>query len=139
MKAYFLWIPSLLFSLISTAQLSSINKCFVNKIVIRFISSFVSLLPFTHSYELGDGSKASQDGFLKKVDTEHEGESIEGKFAFVADDGKEYLVTYIADENGYQPQGEHLPTPPPVPESVLKTLKYLEEHPYNPEAAAKKH
>ncbi|XP_011188635.1 endocuticle structural glycoprotein SgAbd-3 [Zeugodacus cucurbitae] len=94
---------------------------------------------FHYHYELGDGSKASQDGFLKKVDTEHEGESIEGKFAFVADDGKEYLVTYIADENGYQPQGEHLPTPPPVPESVLKTLKYLEEHPYNPEAAAKKH
>ncbi|XP_014099673.1 endocuticle structural glycoprotein SgAbd-3 [Bactrocera oleae] len=94
---------------------------------------------FHYHYELGDGSKASQDGVLKKVDAEHDGESIEGKFAFVADDGKEYLVSYIADENGYQPVGEHLPTPPPVPESVLKTLKYLEEHPYNPEAAAKKH
>ncbi|XP_039957924.1 endocuticle structural glycoprotein SgAbd-3 [Bactrocera tryoni] len=94
---------------------------------------------FHYHYELGDGSKASQDGVLKKVDAEHDGESIEGKFAFVADDGKEYLVSYIADENGYQPVGAHLPTPPPVPESVLKTLKYLEEHPYNPEAAAKKH
>ncbi|CAD7013191.1 endocuticle structural glycoprotein SgAbd-3 [Ceratitis capitata] len=94
---------------------------------------------FHYHYELGDGSKASQDGVLKNVDPEHQGESIEGKFAFVGDDGKEYLVSYIADENGYQPIGDHLPTPPPVPESVLKTLKYLEEHPYNPEAAAKKH
>lgn len=73
------------------------------------------------------------------MDAEHAGESIEGKFAFIGDDGKEYLVSYIADENGYQPVGEHLPTPPPVPESVLKTLKYLEEHPYNPEAVANKH
>ncbi|XP_053965742.1 endocuticle structural glycoprotein SgAbd-3 [Anastrepha ludens] len=94
---------------------------------------------FHYHYELGDGSKVSQDGVLKNVDGAHEGEAIEGKFAFVADDGKQYLVTYVADENGYQPMGEHLPTPPPVPDSVLKTLKYLEEHPYNPEADKRKH
>lgn len=80
---------------------------------------------------MGDGSRATQDGFLKQVDAEHDGEAIEGKFAFIADDGKEYAISYTADENGYRPVGAHLPTPPPTPESVLKTLQYLSEHPYH--------
>ncbi|XP_037943947.1 endocuticle structural glycoprotein SgAbd-3 [Teleopsis dalmanni] len=87
---------------------------------------------YHYHYELGDGSKATQDGVLKHVDADHDGEAIEGKFAYISDDGKEYVVSYTADENGYRPVGAHLPTPPPIPESVLKTLKYLEEHPYHP-------
>ncbi|XP_058976596.1 endocuticle structural glycoprotein SgAbd-3-like [Musca domestica] len=94
---------------------------------------------YHYHYELGDGSKATQDGILKHVDDSHEGEAIQGRFAFVSDDGEEYSISYTADENGYRPVGAHLPTPPPIPESVLKTLKYLEEHPYNPENDQKKH
>ena len=85
-----------------------------------------------YSYELDDGSKATQDGVLKHINAEHDGEAIQGQFSFVADDGESYAVSYTADENGYRPMGAHLPTPPPVPESVIKTLKYLQEHPYTP-------
>ncbi|XP_061388211.1 endocuticle structural glycoprotein SgAbd-3-like [Musca vetustissima] len=91
------------------------------------------------NYELGDGSKATQDGILKHVDDNHEGEAIQGRFAFISDDGEEYSISYTADENGYRPVGAHLPTPPPIPESVLKTLKYLEEHPYNPDKEQKRY
>ncbi|XP_073811058.1 cuticular protein 49Af [Musca autumnalis] len=94
---------------------------------------------YHYHYELADGSKATQDGILKQVDDTHEGEAIQGRFAFISDDGEEYSVSYTADENGYRPVGAHLPTPPPIPESVLKTLKYLEEHPYNPENEQKRH
>ncbi|XP_064543630.1 endocuticle structural glycoprotein SgAbd-3 [Drosophila montana] len=87
---------------------------------------------FFYHYELLDGSKATQNGELKEIEKDQYGEAVKGHFSFAGDDGKEYAISYTADENGYRPVGDHLPTPPPTPESVLKTLKYLEEHPYKP-------
>lgn len=59
--------------------------------------------------ELTDGSKAESQGELKNAGTEHEAISVKGSFSYVAPDGQVYTVTYTADENGFQPQGAHLP------------------------------
>uniref|UniRef100_A0A1A9X156 Uncharacterized protein n=1 Tax=Glossina brevipalpis TaxID=37001 RepID=A0A1A9X156_9MUSC len=85
-----------------------------------------------YHYELSDGSKVTQDGYQKHIDAGHDGQAVEGKYSFIADDGKEYTVTYTADENGFRAHGVHLPTPPPTPETILKAMKYLEEHAHHP-------
>lgn len=47
----------------------------------------------------------------------------QGGFSYTGDDGQVYSVSYTADEGGYQPKGDHLPTPPPIPEEILKSLE----------------
>ncbi|XP_017095289.2 larval cuticle protein 65Ag1-like [Drosophila bipectinata] len=67
---------------------------------------------FKYTYETSDGSAAQAAGELKNAGSENEAIVVKGSFSFVADDGQTYTVNYIADENGFQPQGAHLPVAP---------------------------
>ncbi|XP_075162344.1 larval cuticle protein LCP-17-like [Haematobia irritans] len=53
-----------------------------------------------------------------------------GSYSYTSPEGQPIALSYTADENGYQPQGDHLPTPPPIPEYILKALAYIESHPF---------
>ena len=81
----------------------------------------VQLINF--SYETGNGIKAEEEGQLKNAGSENEVQSAVGSFSYTAPDGQKISLTYTADENGFVPQGDHLPTPPPIPEEILKSLQ----------------
>lgn len=61
------------------------------------------------SYETSDGVSRSEQGELKTIDAETQALSVRGTITWVAPDGETYTLNYIADENGYQPEGLHLP------------------------------
>ncbi|XP_034133886.1 larval cuticle protein 65Ag1-like [Drosophila guanche] len=64
---------------------------------------------YKYALETSDGTNKVEEGHLTNVGSENEAIAVKGSFSFVADDGQTYTVNYIADENGFQPSGAHLP------------------------------
>ncbi|RVE45628.1 hypothetical protein evm_009741 [Chilo suppressalis] len=50
---------------------------------------------------------------------------VKGAYSFTAPNGEPVAISYVADENGFQPQGAVIPTAPPVPEQIARALEYL--------------
>ncbi|EDW33395.1 GL15517 [Drosophila persimilis] len=67
---------------------------------------------FSYAFETSDGTAAQESGVLKNAGSEQEAIAVQGSYKFIGDDGVTYEVTYIADENGFQPSGAHLPVAP---------------------------
>ncbi|TDG53416.1 hypothetical protein AWZ03_000234 [Drosophila navojoa] len=63
---------------------------------------------FKYSLELNNGNQQEAEGNLKQIG-EEQAIVVKGSFAWVDTEGKVHSITYIADENGYQPQGEDIP------------------------------
>ncbi|XP_019867095.1 endocuticle structural glycoprotein SgAbd-8 [Aethina tumida] len=90
------------------------------------------------SYETGNGISVQENLFTKKDDrvrgTAEDPENptggliqvIQGTFSYTAPDGQVITLRYTADENGFQPQGDHLPTPPPVPQEIADAVSALQ-------------
>ncbi|CAG9785086.1 unnamed protein product [Diatraea saccharalis] len=94
--------------------------------VTRF-NSEVNPDSYNYVYETSNGISASASGVLKNVD-KVDVLAVQGQYQYQSPDGP-IEVTYVADENGFQPQGAHLPVPPPVPEAIVRSLEYIAAHP----------
>ncbi|XP_060651813.1 larval cuticle protein 2-like [Drosophila nasuta] len=79
------------------------------------------------------------DGFESKLEISNgvseqrsgdEHGNIKGSFSYVAPGGEHILINYVADENGYHPSGEVLPTPPPIPVEIQRALEWIAAHPH---------
>ena len=77
------------------------------------------------SFESADGIKVEESGRNKQISADASGMAAEGSFSYTAPDGTVVKLTWVADENGFQPKGDHLPVAPPTPEHVVKLLADL--------------
>lgn len=77
------------------------------------------------SYETANGIKAEEVGNLKRATSADKTDVIvaKGSYSYTSPEGELIQVTYVADdEGGFQAQGAHLPTPPPIPAAIQKAL-----------------
>ncbi|XP_045452798.1 cuticle protein 3-like [Melitaea cinxia] len=87
-----------------------------NAAILRSVSD-VNEQGYHFAYDTENGIQAEETG------VEANGIQARGGYSYVGDDGQVYSVSYTADVNGFQPQGAHLPTPPPIPEAIAKALQ----------------
>merc|ERR1711976_125762 len=73
---------------------------------------------YSYNFEAANGIKMSEEGEQK-----HFGDKLEEGYGSVSRgaysyemDGVTYTINWVADENGFQPTGDHLPVAPPMPE-----------------------
>ena len=66
------------------------------------------------TYETENGISASESGAPVAGYGDEQSYAVQGQYSYTDDYGNTYTVTYVADANGFQPQGDHLPTPVPT-------------------------
>ncbi|KAK4880194.1 hypothetical protein RN001_008340 [Aquatica leii] len=76
-------------------------------------------------YETENGIKAEESGKLADKGTDEERMQAGRFFQYTGPDQTVYSIGYTADENGFRAVGNHLPTPPPIPIEIQKSLEYL--------------
>ncbi|KAK4880435.1 hypothetical protein RN001_008581 [Aquatica leii] len=76
-------------------------------------------------YETENGIKAEESGKLANKGTDKESMQAKGFYQYTGPDQTVYSIGYTADENGFRAVGNHLPTPPPIPIEIQKSLEYL--------------
>ncbi|KAJ8917037.1 hypothetical protein NQ315_012956 [Exocentrus adspersus] len=102
---------------------------------IKIVSQSNEISPdggYEWSFEAANGIKAEEKGSLKKTNDPENPEAIvaQGSFSYTDLEGNVISLTYTADdEGGFQPQGAHLPTAPPIPPSIQKALDWIASQP----------
>ncbi|XP_067648309.1 pupal cuticle protein Edg-78E-like [Eurosta solidaginis] len=77
---------------------------------------------YQYGYATSNGIQAEESGVG--------GLHATGSYGYYSPEGQPIQVSYTVDENGYHPVGDHLPTPPPIPDYILRSLAYTEAHPF---------
>ncbi|CAK1554320.1 unnamed protein product [Leptosia nina] len=79
--------------------------------------------------ETENGISAQARGALNNPQAENPAQVAQGQAQWTSPEGEVVSLQYTADENGYQVQGSHIPTPPPIPEAIAKALEFIRSHP----------
>uniref|UniRef100_A0A1L8E3R2 Putative endocuticle structural glycoprotein abd-4 n=1 Tax=Nyssomyia neivai TaxID=330878 RepID=A0A1L8E3R2_9DIPT len=99
---------------------------------IAIISQDTNIEPdgsYQYSYETANGIKGQESGTLKRATKPDTSDVIvaQGSVSYTSPEGQLISLVYSADdENGFVPQGDHLPTSPPIPPAIEKALQYIQ-------------
>nr|AER27816.1 cuticular protein RR-1 motif 8 [Antheraea yamamai] len=90
---------------------------------------------YRYNYETGNGIAAHESGAPRAGGPEGLAVTAEGGFSYRAPDGQQVNLVYTADENGFHPTGSHIPTPPPIPEAILRSIEFNRQNPSSGDGA----
>merc|ERR1711872_237586 len=84
---------------------------------------------YAYAFESDNGIKVEESGSQKQVGDKPEeaGTVSKGSYSYTSGEGVVLTINWVADENGFQATGDHLPTPPPMPAHVIKLLSDLQD------------
>ncbi|KAJ2946978.1 hypothetical protein O0L34_g16324 [Tuta absoluta] len=82
---------------------------------------------YSYFYETNNGIAAQEQGSPRNFggNPPVAPAVAQGSFSWTSPEGVPVAISYVADENGYQPQGDAIPTPPPVPPQIARALEYI--------------
>lgn len=85
----------------SPGESSSVD--FSSDSIVRFQRSSSPDGSYQYAYETAEGTKVEEQG-LQKVDGDQQTLAVAGSFSYNSPDGTPISLTYVADENGFQPK-----------------------------------
>lgn len=68
------------------------------------------LLWIFNRYETSDGVSRKESAVVNNLGSENEELAVTGEVTWTAPDGQVITLKYIADKNGFQPIGDHIPS-----------------------------
>ena len=85
---------------------------------------------YKYAFEAANGIQQQEHGYVKNAGVkDHEIQVAEGYYSYTDEHGHQVGVHYIADENGFRATGDHLPTPPPIPEALREAYAKAQADP----------
>lgn len=85
------------------------------------------LKPFYLRYQTENGITAQELGKQRGSGPDAVLE-VQGDYSYTSPEGKQIVMSYVADDSGFHPSGD-LPTPPPIPLAIQKSLAWNAAHP----------
>ncbi|XP_068147908.1 cuticular protein 47Eg [Drosophila tropicalis] len=90
----------------------------------------VNVDSFKYGWELDNSAKVEQEGVLHGEELK-----VNGIHSWNSPEGVPVSIQYVADGNGFKVVSANppLPTPPPIPEAIQRSLEWIAAHPPPPE------
>ncbi|RZC33866.1 Chitin bind 4 domain containing protein, partial [Asbolus verrucosus] len=84
---------------------------------------------YEFSYETDNGIAVEERAEVRSTGRDEVEKSAQGSYSWTSPEGERISIAYLADANGFQPQGSHLPVAPPIPVAIQRALDWIAAHP----------